>query len=97
MGYGHLRNPNPSRPHSRIVLFPPDTFCWFQVTYSQAKNRLDNLLQDNIADDIQPGHVIPFQNFRGSVQSVLRQVVIHVYPMEEQRYRPVGDDREQKS
>ena len=84
-----LRNPDPLCPHRNVVFILPNHRRLIKIRHGKAKQRLDNLLQDDIAADFPPGSVVALKDLGWSVEPVLREKVVLVDDVEKHADGPI--------
>lgn len=89
---GQLGDTDAPGPDSHVVLLLTNVLGSIEIRHDQTSEGLDHLLQNDIPDDVPAGDMVPLEELRGRVQTVLREVVIDIDEVEDHGHGPVGDD-----
>ena len=79
-------------PYCDIILFFANHFRRIEMSHDQAKDSLNDLLQNDIPKHLVPGGTVSFENLGRGMQAMLREDIIGVEYVEEKRDHPVSDD-----
>lgn len=61
----------PTSPDCNLVVLPASVFGFIEIGHEQTKGGLDDVLQDDVADDLPAGDMISFEEFLWRVQAIL--------------------------
>lgn len=91
-----LRKPDSLGPHGHVVVLLPEGRLRIEPCQSDSENGLDDVLENDIAEDLVARDVVPLDQLDRGMQAVLRKEVADVNEVEEHGDAPIGEDGQGK-